>query len=184
MAGTEEGNRHMTDRSNITLIGMPGAGKSTIGIILAKYLTFGFIDTDVLIQINHQKSLQEIMDEHDYLTLRQIEEQEILKLNVDRHIISTGGSVVYSSRAMEHLAAISRIIFLAVDFPEITRRIHNFEQRGIAKREDQSFEELFAERKILYEKYAGLTISCRRMDQEQVAEKIVALIERDRSKTG
>ena len=166
-------------KSNITLIGMPGAGKSTIGIILAKYLTFGFIDTDVLIQINHQKSLQEIMDEHDYLTLRRIEEQEILKLNVERHIISTGGSAVYSSKAMAHLAAISRIIFLEVDFPEITRRIHNFEQRGIARCKDQSFEALFAERKILYEQYAELTIPCRSLDQEQVAEKIVTLMGRD-----
>ena len=169
----------MTKKSNITLIGMPGAGKSTIGIILAKYLTFGFIDTDVLIQINHQKSLQEIMDAHDYLTLRQIEEQEILKLNIQRHIISTGGSAVYSPKAMKHLAAISRIIFLEVDFAEITRRIHNFEQRGIAKREDQSFESLFEERKILYEQYAELTIPCRNLDQDQVAEKIVALTGRD-----
>lgn len=163
-------------KSNITLIGMPGAGKSTIGIILAKYLTFGFIDTDVLIQINHQKSLQEIMDENDYLTLRRIEEQEILKLNVERHIISTGGSAVYSSQAMAHLAAISRIIFLEVDFPEITRRIHNFEQRGIAKRNDQSFADLFVERTILYEKYAELTIPCHSLDQEQIADKIAALI--------
>ena len=87
-------------KSNITLIGMPGAGKSTIGIILAKVLTWGFIDTDVLIQINHQKSLQRIMDESDYLNLRAIESREILKINVEKHVIATGGSHAPSA---EHL---------------------------------------------------------------------------------
>ncbi|MEZ4568683.1 MAG: shikimate kinase, partial [Desulfobacterales bacterium] len=89
----------MDGKNNITLIGMPGAGKSTIGIILAKYMAFGFIDTDVLIQINYQKSLQQIMDDADYLYLRRIEETEILKINIDRHVIATGGSAVYSEKA-------------------------------------------------------------------------------------
>jgi shikimate kinase len=99
-------------KPNVTLIGMPGSGKSTVGIILAKYLTFGFIDTDVLIQINQQKSLQEILDESDYLHLRGIEEQEILKINIQNHVISTGGSAVYSEREMSHLQDISKIAFL------------------------------------------------------------------------
>ncbi|MFH2067207.1 MAG: shikimate kinase [Pseudomonadota bacterium] len=163
-------------KTNITLIGMPGAGKSTIGIILAKYLTYGFIDTDILIQINHQKSLQEIMDENDYLVLRNIEEQEILKLNIQHHVIATGGSAVYSPKAMQHLSKISKIIFLQVDYEEINRRIHNFEQRGVAKREDQTFEELFAERKILYEQYSELTIDCSNLDQEQIAGVIASMV--------
>ncbi|MEZ4604408.1 MAG: shikimate kinase [Desulfobacterales bacterium] len=91
----------MDGKNNITLIGMPGAGKSTIGIILAKYMAFGFIDTDVLIQINYQKSLQQIMDDADYLHLRRIEETEILKINIDRHVIATGGSAVYSEKSHE-----------------------------------------------------------------------------------
>jgi shikimate kinase len=162
--------------SNVTLIGMPGAGKSTIGIILAKYLTFGFIDTDVLIQINQQKSLQEIMDESDYLNLRKIEEHEILKINIQKHVISTGGSAVYSQKAMQHLKEMSKIIFLHVDFDEIRRRIHNFDQRGIAKRKDQTFRELFEERKILYEQYSDLSIDCKNLDQEQIAEMIVSSV--------
>ncbi len=162
--------------SNITLIGMPGAGKSTIGIILAKNLTFGFIDTDVLIQINQQKSLQRIIDESDYLNLRRIEEHEILKINIRKHVISTGGSAVYSQKAMQHLKGISKIIFLNVDFDEIKRRIHNFDQRGIAKRKDQTFRELFEERKILYERYSDLTIDCKNLDQEQIAEMIAARV--------
>ena len=96
-------------KQNLTLIGMPGAGKSTIGIILAKVLACGIIDTDVLTQINRQRSLQQIIDESDYLNLRKIEQEEILKLNVVNHIIATGGSAVYSEKAMCHLQNISTI---------------------------------------------------------------------------
>ncbi len=156
-------------KSNITLIGMPGAGKSTIGIILAKNLGLGFIDTDVLIQINQQKTLQAIIDEFDHLTLRAIEEREILKLNVANHIIATGGSVVYSDQAMAHLRRISHIVFLDVSFEELKRRIHNFESRGIAKRKDQTFQELFDERRALYRKYAEITIDGNKWDQEEMA---------------
>ena len=94
-------------KSNLTLIGMPGSGKSTIGIILAKNLGLGFIDTDVLIQINRQKSLQQILDENNHLYLRSVEEEEILKINVENHVIATGGSAVYSEKAMSHLLGIS-----------------------------------------------------------------------------
>ena len=99
-------------KSNLTLIGMPSSGKSTIGIILAKNLRLGFIDTDVLIQINRQKSLQQIIDENDHLYLRSVEEEEILKINIENHVIATGGSVAYSEKAMSHLRGISKIIFL------------------------------------------------------------------------
>ena len=110
-------------KSNLTLIGMPGSGKSTIGIILAKNLSLGYIDTDVLIQISHQKSLQQIIDESDHLNLRAIEEKEILKINIEGHVIATGGSVAYSEKAMSHLRDISKIIFLEVNFEEIEKRI-------------------------------------------------------------
>ena len=156
-------------KTNLTLIGMPGAGKSTIGIILAKNLSLGFIDTDILIQINQQKSLQQILDESDHLNLRAIEEQEILKLNISRHVIATGGSAAYSERAMAHLQEISTIVFLQVSFAEIERRIHNFASRGIAKAAHQTFRQLFDERQSLYERYAEITISCDGFDQEEIA---------------
>lgn len=162
-------------KSNLTLIGMPGAGKSTVGIILAKDLSFGFIDTDVLIQINQQKSLQEIIDESDHLHLRKIEEGEIVKLNIDRHIIATGGSVPYSEVSMTHLTKISTIVFLKASYEEIERRIHNFETRGIAKAKDQTFRELFAERQILYEKYAEITVDCDELNQDEVAMEVARL---------
>ena len=159
-------------KTNMTLIGMPGAGKSTIGIILAKNLSLGFIDTDILIQINQQKSLQQIMDENDHLHLRAIEENEILKLNVTHHVIATGGSAAYSDKAMHHLLDISTVIFLEVSFAEIERRIRNFASRGIAKAAHQSFRELYDERQSLYNKYAEITIRCDGFNQDEVACQI------------
>lgn len=163
-------------KSNITLIGMPGAGKSTVGIILAKNLSFGFIDTDVLIQINQQKSLQQILDESDHLNLRKIEEHEIMKLNIRKHVIATGGSAAYSTNAMSHLLNISKVIFLEVSFEEIERRIHNFKTRGIAKLKDQTFRDLYDERQSLYKKYAEIIIDCNQSDQEEIAMRIAESI--------
>jgi len=161
-------------KSNITLTGMPGSGKSTVGIILAKYLSFGFIDTDVLIQMNQQKSLQEILDQSDYLNLRRIEEQEILTINVRNHVISTGGSAVYSEKAMSHLQHISKIVFLDVELETCRKRIHNFDTRGIAKAEGQTFLDLFHERQVLYRKYAEITVNCNIKNQEEIAEEIAS----------
>jgi shikimate kinase len=164
-------------KTNITLIGMPGAGKSTVGIILAKNLSFGFIDTDILIQINRQKSLQHIMNETGYLNLRNIEEQEVLKLNIDRLIIATGGSVVYSDKAMTHLKSISKIIFLDVDFDIIKKRIHNFDTRGIARADHQTIEDVFVEREALYRKYAEYTVESSFLNQDETAEEIKKILE-------
>jgi len=164
-------------KTNLTLIGMPGAGKSTIGIILAKNLSLGFIDTDVLIQINQQKSLQQILDESGHLALRAIEENEIGKLNVSRQVIATGGSAAYSEKAMTHLQRISVIVFLEVSFAEIERRIRNFATRGIAKTKEQTFRELFDERQALYNRYAELTVRCDGLDQEEIARIIAQSIE-------
>ena len=151
---------------------MPGSGKSTVGIILAKYLALGFIDTDVLIQTRQQRSLQEIINESDHLNLREIEEKEILEINVRDHVIATGGSVVYSENAMNHLRDISTIVFLEVEFEGILKRIHNFETRGIAKAKSQTFRDLFNERQALYKEYAELTIDANDHTQEEVAEMI------------
>lgn len=151
---------------------MPGSGKSTVGIILAKNLSFGFIDTDVLIQINRQKSLQQILDESDYLELRRIEQEEILKINIRNHVISTGGSAVYSPDAMAYLRMISTVVFLEVDFETSRKRIHNFDSRGIAKAKDQTFLDLFHERQALYKRYAEITVDCNIRNQEEIAEEI------------
>ena len=162
-------------KSNITLIGMPGAGKSTIGVILAKNMGFGFIDTDVLIQTNQQKTLQMIINETDHLNLRVLEEETILKVGVDNHVIATGGSVVYSDKAMAHLQSISKIVFLEVRFDELKRRIKNFGTRGIAKTKDQTFSDLYQERQILYKKYADATVDCNTLSQAELADLVESL---------
>lgn len=157
---------------NLTLIGMPGAGKSTVGIILAKRLSFGFVDTDILIQTRQKETLQQIMDKHGHLHLRSVEEREILALNLEHHVIATGGSAVYSEAAMTHLQTISTILFLKVGYDEILKRIRNFSSRGIAKAVDQTFVELYDERQVLYERYADMTIDCAGLDQDEIVEQI------------
>ena len=163
-------------RNNVTLIGMPGAGKSTVGIILAKNCGFGFIDTDVLIQINQQKTLQHILDESDHLALRDIEEKEILKLNIENHVIATGGSAVYSAKAMEHLRSISTVVFLEISIEQVQKRVLNFATRGIAKAKDQSLKELFQERQQLYKRHAQFTIDGNTAPQELLAKQIAGRI--------
>ena len=149
-------------------------GKSTIGIILAKVLAWGFIDTDVLIQIKHQKSLQRIMNESGYLNLRSMESREILKINVEHHVIATGGSAVYSPEAMRHLLDISTVVFLKVDYETLKKRIRNFSERGISKADGQSFRALFDERRPLYEKYARMTVEGGDLSQDEIVERIVS----------
>ncbi len=155
---------------------MPGAGKSTTGIILAKNISLGFLDTDILIQINRAKPLQQILDERGHLYLREIEEDEILKINIANNVIATGGSVAYSERAMKHLQEISHVVFLEVSYEELTRRISNFESRGIAKTAEQSFQELFEERQKLYKKYADYTLKAEGCSQEEIALNIAEII--------
>ena len=159
--------------SNLTLIGMPGAGKSTVGILAAKNLSLNFVDTDILIQVSQGKTLQQIVDERGHLHLRAIEEKEILALNPSRHVIATGGSAVYSAKAMVHLQQLSTIVFLQVSRAEIERRISNFATRGIAKSDLQTFQELYDERQVLYARYAGVTIPCDGCEQDEVVRLIM-----------
>ncbi len=158
---------------NLILIGMPGAGKSTVGILLAKYTSRDFVDTDVVIQTKTGKSLQEIVDNQGYTVLRQIEEAVLTDLCVENCVVATGGSAVYSEKGMQALAANGIVVFLDVSLGELQRRIHNFTTRGIAKRADQSLGDLFAERFSLYTQYADITIPCDGFDLEDVCQKIM-----------
>ena len=157
---------------------MPGAGKSTAGIILAKNCGFGFIDTDVLIQINRQQTLQQILDEGGYLALREIEAAEILKLNIKNHVIATGGSAVYSEKAMAHLLSISIVVFIEISLEQVQKRVQNFSTRGIAKAENQTLQELYMERQQLYRKYAQITVNGDASSQEMLAVEIAARLGR------
>ena len=159
---------------SIVLIGMPGAGKSTLGVLLAKETARDFVDTDVLIQVREGKTLQDILNETDFLNLRHIEEQTLLSVDLSHHVIATGGSAVYSERGMKHLAGLGPIIFLDCSLAELRRRIQNYETRGIARRPDQSFEDLFEERKTLYCRYANLVVKCDGLTQQEILDQIVA----------
>lgn len=161
---------------NITLIGMAGAGKSTIGRVLAKQLGYNFIDVDLLIKENTGMPLQALIDKQGDLALIKFEEEAILRLNqVDNCVISPGGSVVYSENTMQHLKEISKIIFLNAPFRIIIRRLPNARKRGIVGLRDRSLKELFEERMILYQKYADYSIKLK--GKESIQETVRKIIE-------
>lgn len=162
--------------SNIVLIGMPGSGKSTVGVILAKLASLDFVDTDILIQMKTKKSLQEIVDTEGHLVLRSKEEEVLLTLDCNNKVVATGGSVVYSPAAMAHLKKNGIIVFLDVELATLLSRVRNYETRGLAKRPDQALEDLFSERLPLYLRYADVTISGSGKTQEEVCEAILQKI--------
>ncbi len=165
-------------RSNIVLIGMPGAGKSTIGVILAKRAMLQFVDTDLLLQLSRKRTLQDIVDREGYRFLRQVEEEVLLGLTVRNSVIATGGSAVYSDRGMAHLKSDGAVVYLQVDLPVLESRVHDYVTRGLAKRPEQDFADLFRERTELYEKYAEFTIKNNDMTHEEVCGQIMALTRR------
>jgi shikimate kinase len=169
-------NRSKNQKSNVVLIGMPGSGKSTVGVILAKQTSRDFVDTDVLIQTSEQRALQDIVDSCGYQVLREIEERVLLGLRCRNHVIATGGSAVYSHAAMEHLRSSGVVVFLRVDVRTLESRIPDMGTRGIAKRPDQSFADLFRERSILYSKYADDEVECVGRTHEQVCAAIIAAL--------
>jgi shikimate kinase len=164
----------MIPKSNLVLIGMPGSGKSTLGVILAKRTSHDFVDTDLLIQSVEHRSLQDIMDQEGYLRLREIEARVLQGLNVENHVVSTGGSAVYSDAAMQHLRKTGTCIYLDVSVETLRKRITDYETRGIAKRPDQSFADLFEERTQLYRKYADVVIKGDSLNQDQACDAIMA----------
>jgi shikimate kinase len=164
------------EKSNIVLIGMPGSGKSTIGIILAKMTAKNFVDTDVLIQLAEKRTLQDIVNTEGHMVLRSVEERVLLDVNCRDHVIATGGSAAYSAAAMNHLKKEGICIFLHADLPTLNRRIRNYETRGLAKRPDQSFQDLFDERLDLYSRYADITIASSTMNQEEVCAEIIRML--------
>jgi len=160
-------------RSNLVLVGMPGSGKSTVGVVLAKQTEHDFVDTDVIIQTLQRRSLQEIVDSDGHVALRRIEEEVLLGLSLRHHVIATGGSAAYSDAAMNHLKSDGIIVFLDADLPTLESRVHDFGTRGLAKRPGQRFAELYDERRPLYTKHADLTVKCGDLTHEEVCARIV-----------
>ena len=149
----------MGKKNNITLIGMPASGKSSVGVVLAKRLGKKFVDTDIVIQEKYGKLLKELIEEHGDEGFREIEDEVNAGLDLDNCIISPGGSVVYGEKAMRHLKEISVIIYLELSYTAIKSRLGDLRERGITLKEGQSLKDLYLERVPLYEKYADITVN-------------------------
>jgi shikimate kinase len=163
-------------KTNLVLIGMPGAGKSTIGVVLAKTLGKIFIDTDLLIQQAARRLLQQIIREDGVAAFLAGEERTVLQLTADNAVIATGGSVVYSPTAMAHLQRLGIMIYLQLPFVAIESRITNMASRGIAIGPGQQLSDLYRERVPLYEKYADIVLNCNGLTLEEVLTTIIAEI--------
>ena len=162
-------------KNSISLIGMAGAGKSTVGRELANILNFRLIDSDTLIEEQQGKSLQNILDDEGYIRLREIENSVLKNLHFKEIILSTGGSAVYSDEAMKHIQQNSKVIFLDVSFNKILERVPSFHDRGFAKAPSQSIEDAFEERQELYNKYSHHIVS-NTEDLHSCVSRIVELL--------
>ena len=171
--GTEGSGSIMHHLQNIILIGMPGAGKSTVGVILAKALGMQFIDTDIMIQEQTGKMLQEILDEDGPDAFKRIEEETILSLHPRHAVIATGGSVVCSGDAMAYLKSGGVVVYLEISYEEMGKRLKNITTRGIVLLPGQSLRGMYDQRVPLYEKYADLTIACSDEDFESVVRNVI-----------
>lgn len=160
----------MTD--NIILIGMPGAGKSTVGVVLAKALGYDFIDSDLVIQAETGKRLFEIIDEEGIDGFLKVENRINSSLCVKHTVVATGGSVIYGEEAMEHLKSVGRVIYLKVSYESLEKRLGNLMKRGVAIRSGNTLRDLYNERVPLYEKYADITIDEQDLDIREVVEAI------------
>ncbi|NCC88250.1 MAG: shikimate kinase [Clostridia bacterium] len=159
--------------SNIILIGMPASGKSTIGVVLAKTLGMSFVDTDLIIQSNQGKLLQNIIDDDGLETFLEIEQQAITELYCDNTVVATGGSAVLRKNAMEHLKSLGKIIYLYVECDVLEKRLDNIATRGIACKKGESACDIFKVRKPFYEEYADITIQTIDSSVEKTVEQIL-----------
>ena len=162
-------------KENIVLIGMPGVGKSTVGVILAKVLGYQFIDADLVIQKRENRLLHEIISEEGLDGFLKAEENANVYIaqNEEKSIVATGGSVVYSEKAMQELKKTGRVIYLELEYDHLKKRLGNLKGRGVVLKDGQDLRGLYEERIPLYEKYADLTVNEKNLDVEQTLQKIV-----------
>ena len=143
---------------NVVLIGMPGSGKSTVGVVLAKVLGYRFIDSDLVIQEAEGKLLSELIEENGTDGFIEIENRVNSQIQTHRSVIATGGSVIYGKEAMEHLKSIGTVVYLKQNLRVLQRRLRNLKGRGVVLKEGQTLADLYKERTVLYEKYADITV--------------------------
>jgi len=167
-------------KNNIVLIGMPTSGKSTVGVIAAKILGLNFIDTDLLIQQKEGKLLCEIIEESGIGGFLKCEEKAVHSVHDCNALIATGGSVVYSEDAMEHLKQNGIVIYLKVSKPELLKRLHDVKERGVVLRPGESVEEMYEERTVLYEKYADFIIEEDGKNLEDTVVEVVRTVREEK----
>lgn len=157
---------------NIILIGMPGAGKSTLGVLLAKALGMFFVDSDIIIQQKTKRLLQDIIDNDGIEEFLKIEEEVLLSLDIENTVLATGGSAIYSEKAMNFFKENGAVVYLHVDFSEIEKRVTNITTRGIVLKNGKNLSDAFSERKPLYDKYADIIVDCTGSSIEESIRKI------------
>ena len=164
----------MAEKNNVVLIGMPGSGKSTLGIVLAKIMTKDFIDADIVIQNQCDKTLQKIIDACGPEGFIEVENQILSKLEADNSIIATGGSAVYSDEAMKHLAEIGTVVYLKISYDQLVHCLSDLQERGVVLKGGigMSLRELYDERLPLYEQYAGITVDVNDLSITAAARKV------------
>ena len=159
--------------NNITLIGMPGAGKSTIGVVLAKVLGYQFLDSDLLIQKQENRRLSQIIEEEGYKGFKEVENRVNASIEVDNTVIATGGSVVYCEEAMNHLKSVGKVVYLKISLNSLSKRLGNLRGRGVLLKEGQTLEGLYEERTPLYEKYADIVVDEENKNLEESLESVL-----------
>lgn len=160
-------------KNNIVLIGMPGVGKSTAGVILAKVLGYQFLDADLVIQEQEGRLLCEIIEEVGTDGFIEVENRVNSSLSVEHSIIATGGSVVYGKEAMEHLKSIGTVVYLKLPYEVLARRLSDIKGRGVVLKDGQTLKDLYEERVPLYEKYADITVNEYGLNVEQTIDRIL-----------
>ena len=161
---------------NITLIGMPGSGKSTVGVLLAKTLGYGFLDTDLLIQRREGALLQELLDRRGVEAFLQAEEAAVCEVDCQGHVIATGGSAVCRPRAMAHLRGLGQVVYLQVPLDQLQARIQNMSTRGIAMEPGQTLRSVYEARQPLYLRYADHVVDCGGQTLEQTVAAVRACL--------
>ena len=165
-------------KTNITLIGMPSAGKSTIGVLLAKRLGYSFIDADILIQVTEGRLLKDIIAQEGMDGFLAVENRVNAGIKASRSVIAPGGSVIYGREAMEHLKEISTVVYLKMSYEELERRVGDVVDRGVALKEGMTLRDLYEERTAYYERYADLTIDEEGMTPGQTVDLLRAMMEK------
>lgn len=168
----------MAGKDNIVLIGMPGAGKSTLGIVLAKIMSYDFIDADLVIQNQCDKTLQKIIDACGPEGFIEVENEVLRDLSASRSVIATGGSAVYSDEAMRHLASIGTVVYLKISYDQLVNRLSDLQERGVVLKGGigMSLRELYDERLPLYERYADITVDVNDLTITAAARKVAAAL--------